>query len=193
MGAGFEFQFRIRAAAVDAGDDFLEAAVFASAGRFHFDFPALALGVARVHAEQVAGEDRGFVAAGAGAHFQIHAAVVAGVLRHQLRHQLGVEFRQPGLSGVDLFFGQFRQLRVAAHRLGGGQIGARLAFGGQAGGDRFELRALAHQPAIARGVVHRRRIGEQAFDFLAALGQRFQLTAQGRRHCGGRCGVGCAL
>src|SRR5690606_41602754 len=44
---------------------------------------SLALGVAAVHAEQVAGEDRRLVAAGAGAHFQEQVGLVARVARHQ--------------------------------------------------------------------------------------------------------------
>src|SRR5690606_25469319 len=43
VGARFELQLRIRAASLDAGDDFLEAAVLAGAGRLDFDLPALAL------------------------------------------------------------------------------------------------------------------------------------------------------
>ena len=90
--AGFELQLRIRAAAFDARDDFLEAAVFARDWRIRLStLPALALGIARVHAEQVAGEDRRLVAAGAGAHFQVDVAFVARVLRDQVRQQFGVE------------------------------------------------------------------------------------------------------
>src|SRR5690606_11242995 len=55
VGAGFELQARVGALALDAGDDFLVAAVLALAGGDDFHPPALALGVAAVHAEQVAG------------------------------------------------------------------------------------------------------------------------------------------
>ena len=48
----------------------LVAAQLAGDSRHHLDLPALALGVARVHAEQVAGEQRRLVAAGAGADFE---------------------------------------------------------------------------------------------------------------------------
>src|SRR4030042_472222 len=41
------------------------AAVLAGALAQHLDLPALAFGVARIHAEEVAREDRGFVATGA--------------------------------------------------------------------------------------------------------------------------------
>src|SRR5690606_26064102 len=51
VGAGLELQPRVRAAAFDARDHFLEAAVLALVGRLDLDPPALALGVARVHPE----------------------------------------------------------------------------------------------------------------------------------------------
>src|SRR3546814_5025919 len=68
---GLELQACVRAAPLDAGDDLAEAAVLAGAGRFDFDPPALALGVARIHAQQVAGEDRRLATAGAGADLQV--------------------------------------------------------------------------------------------------------------------------
>ena len=79
---------RVRAAAFDARDDFLVAAVLAGAGGQHLELPALALGVARVHAEQVAGENRRLVAAGAGAHFEEDVGVVARILRDQQQTEL---------------------------------------------------------------------------------------------------------
>src|SRR3546814_6902994 len=99
VGAGLELQVRVRAAPLDAGDDLAEAAVLAGAGRFDLDPPALSLGVARIHAQQVAGEDRRLVAAGAGADLQVQVALVARVARHQQRHQRGVEFGQARIDG----------------------------------------------------------------------------------------------
>ena len=49
------------------------------------DPPALALGITRVHAEQVAGEDRRLVAAGAGTGFPEHVAPVVGSLGSSMR------------------------------------------------------------------------------------------------------------
>src|SRR5690606_21183167 len=63
--AGLEFQVAVDAIAFDARDDFLVATVFAGVFAEDFDAPAAAFGVARIHAEQVAGEDRGLVPAGA--------------------------------------------------------------------------------------------------------------------------------
>ena len=68
--AALVLQLAVDALALDQRDDFLDAAGVGVAGRHHLELPALALGVARVHAEQVGGEQRRFVAAGAGADFE---------------------------------------------------------------------------------------------------------------------------
>ena len=68
--ARLELQLREHALARDGGDDFLEAADVAVAGRSHLEAPALRGGVALIHAEEVAGEERRLVAAGAGADFE---------------------------------------------------------------------------------------------------------------------------
>ena len=73
------------------GDDFLEAAFRAFADRHDFGLPALLGGVALVHAEQVAGEQRGLVAAGAGADFEDGVVVVHRVLRQQRELDLLLE------------------------------------------------------------------------------------------------------
>ena len=98
VAAGFELELGIGALADDAGDDFLVAAHFARAFRHDLDLPALALGIARVHAEQVAGEQRRFVAAGAGADFQEDVALVVGVLGQQQLLQIDFDLRQLRLA-----------------------------------------------------------------------------------------------
>ena len=80
MAAGLELELRVRALPDDARDHFLVAAELGGALRNDLHLPALALGVARVHAEQVAGEKRRFVAAGAGAHLEEGVALVVRVL-----------------------------------------------------------------------------------------------------------------
>ena len=52
------------------------------------DFPALRFRIARIHAEQIAGEDRRLVAAGAGAHLEEDVAVVVRILRNEQALQL---------------------------------------------------------------------------------------------------------
>ena len=120
VAAGLELELRIGALADDARDDFLVAAHLARAFRHDLDLPALALGVARVHAEQVAGEQRRFVAAGAGADFEEDVALVVGVFRQQQLLQVGFELRQSLPCAVlDFRLGEFLHLRVGQHFLRG--------------------------------------------------------------------------
>ncbi len=186
MRAGLELQPRIRAAADDARDHFLVPAVLARIVGFDFHLPTLALGVARIHAEQVAGEDRGLVAAGAGAHFQEQVAFVARIARHQQQRELAVERLQPRLRSGGFLLGHLAQLGVGAHRFGSGQVRLGACFLGQRQRHRLQLGELARIGAEALVVADDVGMGEQAFQFFAAFGQRFELTAQGRRHSGSR-------
>ena len=68
----------------------------------HLDGEALGLGIARVHAVQVAGEDRGLVAAGAGAHLEEDVLVVARILRQQQQPQRFFFREQILLQAADL-------------------------------------------------------------------------------------------
>ena len=80
VATGLETQFAPGAFAFDGEDHFLEAADFGRCGVEILDLPALALEVAPVDAVQVGCEQRGFVAAGAGANLDDHlAAQVFGV------------------------------------------------------------------------------------------------------------------
>ena len=77
--AALELQPAEHALALDRGDDLLVAAGVALADALHLDPPAVLGGVALVHAEQVAGEQRRLVAAGAGPHLQDGRGVLVGV------------------------------------------------------------------------------------------------------------------
>src|SRR5690606_6212994 len=191
VGAGFELQARVGAFALDPRDHLAESAVFAGIGRLDLHPPALALGVAGVHAQQVAGEDRGLVAAGAGADLQVRAAVVARIARYQQRHELFLERVQAGLSRGDLLLGQVAQLGVVAHLLRRLEVGAGAGLVRHRRRQRLEPGELARQRAETVLVARHRRIGEQSFEFVAAVGQRLQLTAQGRQHRRGS-GAGAA-
>src|SRR5437868_10098605 len=91
VAAGFELELGVRAIADHAGDDFLVAADLAQALRDHLDLPAIALGEARVHAEEVAREERALVAAGAGADLEEEVALVVRVTRQEHALQLFLE------------------------------------------------------------------------------------------------------
>ena len=119
MPAGFKLQARVGTLADDAGDDFLVAADFTQGFGNDFDLPALAFGIAAVHAKQVAGKQRGFVAAGAAAHLNKNILVVVRVFGQQR----GLQRVFDGLNGrfarLDFFLGKFAHVRVFAH-FGGG-------------------------------------------------------------------------
>src|SRR5690606_21207765 len=90
MNAGLELEPRVRASADDPADDLLVPAVLAFARAQHFDPPALRLGVSAVHAEEIAGEERGLVAAGAGPNLEEEIRVVVRILRHEVHRKLAL-------------------------------------------------------------------------------------------------------
>ena len=79
VAAGFKFQTAVCAQADNAGDDFFIAAQFAFVGGNDFNLPAVALGVAAVHAQQIACKQRGFIATGTSAYFNKDVFIVVGI------------------------------------------------------------------------------------------------------------------
>ena len=160
--AGFVFQLGEGAAAADFGDDFLVAAHRAFARGHDLDLPALLGGIALVHAEQVAGEQRRLVAAGAGADFEDDVALVHRVLgdereAHLLLQRRRAAPRAPGFSASAIE-------RISA-------IGRRI--GDQA---RRARRARLRRAIGLHRLDHRRELGEFAR----------QLDVSLRRHRGAR-------
>ena len=97
---------------VTVGDDFLVAAGIALALREHLHLPAMEVGVALVHAEEIAGEERRLVAAGAGADFEDGALLVGRVL--------GEEQAADGLGqGRDALVERLRLVRAPASPISG--------------------------------------------------------------------------
>ena len=78
--------------ALNRGDHLLHPAERARRALQNFHFPLLRLRVARIHAEQLAREQRRFIAAGARANFHDHVLLVVGVLRQQQEFQLQLNF-----------------------------------------------------------------------------------------------------
>src|SRR5471032_3531059 len=70
MGAGLEFQLAIDMLTLDPGNDLFIAAVLTLVLREDFHSPATTLGVTRIHAKQVARENRRFITTGPGANLQ---------------------------------------------------------------------------------------------------------------------------
>ena len=81
--AAFVLEAAVCAAAAHFEDDLLEAAEVALVGVEDFDRPAVALGVAAVHAVEVAGEERCFVAAGGGTDLDDDVFFVERVFRDE--------------------------------------------------------------------------------------------------------------
>src|SRR5262249_1993999 len=76
VAAALVAQVGVSIVARDAEDDFLEAALLTRAKGDVLDLPTLVARIVRVHAVEVAGEQGGLVAAGAGADFDNDAAEV---------------------------------------------------------------------------------------------------------------------
>ena len=74
--------------------------------------------VALIHAEQVGGEQCGFLAAGAGADFEDRVALVVLVPRQQRQLDLHFQLGQPLAQRLHLLFGKRLQLRFSASSLG---------------------------------------------------------------------------
>ena len=70
MHAALVLQLAVRPAPLDGRDDFLDAADIALARRHQLDAPALLFGELAVHAEELVGEQRRFLAARARANFE---------------------------------------------------------------------------------------------------------------------------
>ena len=114
--ARFELQPGEHAAAGDGGDRLLVAAD-AGVGELHdLEAPAVLGGVALVHAEQIGGEQRRLVAAGAGADFQDGVLLVGRVLGQQHALHGALELRQALLQRRRLFLGHGLHVGIGGHR-----------------------------------------------------------------------------
>jgi len=108
--------------------------VLAGIVREHFDLPALALGVPRVHAEQVTREDRRFVAARAGADLEENIRFIARIARDQQLRELDVLEIQSRLQVTHLVGRKVAHVGICArcHLLRSGQFALEFSRGGWA-------------------------------------------------------------
>jgi hypothetical protein len=127
MAARFELELGIRRFAGDPHDHFLVAAEVRFARRHHLHLPAIALGKAQVHAQQIAGEQRGFVATRAGTDFEEDVAVVVRIFRQQHFLQFSAEFFHPLARSANFFFREVAHRRVRQQFLRGRRVVHRLA------------------------------------------------------------------
>ena len=122
MAARFELERAEGVVTFDPHDDFAIAAQVGRAFGDEFGLPAALLGVAAVHAQQVAGKKRRFVAAGAGTNFDQRGSPVVGVARQEQSLQDHIFAVEQALRGGGFIVCEFAQLRVVAHLVGGLQI-----------------------------------------------------------------------
>ena len=186
MRARLETQPRVGALADDAADHLAVAAVLARILGDEFDGPAVALGVARVHAQKVAREDRRLVAAGTRTDLEEDVALIVRVLRHE-------QFAQCGFVGGDCAFEAARFLIAESAQLGI-RVGGELACRGElalerevcavARRERFEARVLHRQLAKLPRASGRVRVGEQPADLFGAFERAIEALADRVFHGG---------
>ena len=148
--AAFELEPGKDARPGDRGDRFLVSADLGRAGRDQLEAPALRFGEALVHAQQVAGEQRRLIAAGAGADLEHRRAIVDRIARQQPDRQRPLGLRQT----VANFIG-FARRHLLELGLGGGvgneavqdfELGTQPAHLARSGSDRLDRRIILRQP-----------------------------------------------
>ena len=97
-------------------DDLLEPAEPRRAREQDLDPPPLPLGVARVHAEELGGEEAGLVAAGAGADLEDRVPLVVRVLRDQEATERRVHLFETGLERGQLGARELAEVGVLTAR-----------------------------------------------------------------------------
>ena len=179
-----ELELRVRALARDPRDHLAVATEFRGRRRHDLDLPALALGVARVHAEQVAREECALVAARARANLEEHVAHVVRVLREQRGLQLERERVHALLRCGALLVGKRLHRGVRRHLVGRGEIGLRLPPRVEALDDRRHLGVLPRVRAEAVHVARRLGRGKQVVELGEPCRELFEASAEGELHEG---------
>jgi len=173
--AALELQPAEHALAGDRGDDFLVAAHLAFGDAIDLYAPAVVLGVALVHAEEIAREQRRLVAASAGAHFQDGRGVLVLVARGQQQGDLALQVRQLLLQPLQFVARQLRHLRIVGgrHGLQIGAFGSRLRQRLHEVGHRLQLGVFlgeAHDLGAVAGRAHARFHLAEAVENLVETG-----------------------
>src|SRR4029453_6893157 len=181
--AALELQPAPRAAAVDEQDHVLEPADTGRAGVHRLDPPTLALSVLRVHAGEIRGEQRRFVAAGAGANLHEDVLLVIRVARQQEALQLLLERGLLAGEVVDLRLGQLGELAVAAlgqDVAGLADAAEHLAVSREALDDLDGVGMLFPEAGVLRGLGEDRRVRQEAGDLVRPLFDLAELVKQHR-------------
>ena len=182
MRARFKLEPRINVVSGNARNHLFVTTEFGFMRRDDFDLPALPFGVTHIHAEQAAGEQRGFVAARSGADFEEDVALVVGVFGKQQLLQFVLDFRQACPCGVDFFFGEVFHLRVGEHSLCRAQVGLALLPGFVQGNDRDQLGVFACEFAILLHIPRGFGVGKNTLQFVQTANKVFQFVADALFH-----------
>ncbi len=163
MHARLELHLRVHLVALDAKRHFLESTGVAPVRVDLLDLPLLELGVAGVHAVQVAREDRGLVTAGATSDLHDDVLLVVRVARQHHHLEFVLKIRQASFEFLDLLGGELLHLGIAlgvkdflglVEFVEHAQILPRLL------GDRGLAALLLGQARVLLLVAQRRRVGE---------------------------------
>ena len=179
VASAFVAEFDPDTVTFDGKNDFLETTHLRAAEAERFDLPAALFGVASVHAVQVTGEERRFVAAGAGADFHDDRANDGIVAHDQFFFDLLEELLDLRFECLEFFGGQVLHFRIVEHGFGVGQLGGKILIAAVAVDEVFELAMLFGDfddlVGIAGypGIVHLLFEGGETFVHFSELGQNF--------------------
>ena len=110
--AALVFELAVDFVAADQRDHFLQTAHRGIAGGGDFHLPAARFREARVHAENLVGEQRSFVAAGARANFKHDVFVVVGIFGQQQELEVLLDLRDLRLQSEDLVLRHGAHIRI---------------------------------------------------------------------------------
>ena len=184
MRARFEFEFGEDPLASHSANDFAIAAMLARAFAEGFDLPTLPLGVAAVHAQQIARKDGGLVAAGTRTDFEVNVTTVARIGRHQKPSQREFLGGRSPFEAARFFLAERTHFRVmvAFKRPGCGELALEASKRLITLGKRCELRVFHGQIAEGARATIEAGIGEQARHFLEAVELSVETLSYGVFH-----------
>ena len=181
MHAAFVFQPGINLVPLNRGNHFFHSPKRRRRTFEDLHFPALRFGVARIHAEKLSGEKRGFVAARAGADFDEHAFLLVGILGKKQKFQLALD---GFLARSERFLFVVRHLlhlgvvRFEEELMRPGEIFHDLLVFAMFRDDFLELGMLLGDLLKARGITHDFRRRELLRHLLVARIELVQLFGQ---------------
>ena len=153
MYAALELEPRVHLIACYAEHDFLIAAEFGLGFVHDFGLPAALVGVHRVHAVQVSGKQRAFLAACTAANLNVDILLVVRVLGQQQDFQFVLQAGNVAFRLLQLLLRQLLHVRVGQHFGRVRECALCLLVFAERGDDRLELVALAQQLGRPVGVV----------------------------------------